>query len=297
MSLSRGLTILIQPRVHVMNVPVADLRYAKDIAIPIIDVVYTRYGGGSASVPGIIPLGDIHADTGAMHALAETTDLRTRVLLKAAFADGTLFGTIDKDEATRTGFIAFRGTKSFTEWIDDVLFEPVTFSEVGAQAPRVHAGFHKVYLLARQSLMDQLHLLSGIDRLIVTGHSLGAAVASLCALDLAVHGGFHNLCCWTFASPRTYFLSASAFNQKITQSLRVANPVDIVTHVPSIVQGYVHVTGGFDIDPKIEDFHSLDLTYAPGIAKKIGSMTAHAISLTGSEDEELRSMFQMATPS
>lgn len=280
-----------------MSIPVVDLSYAKEKAIPIIDVVYARYGGESASVPGVTPLGDIHADTNKMNALAETADFQTRVLLNAAFADGTLFGTIDKDEATHTGFIAFRGTKSFKEWIDDVLFQPVAFSEVGAQAPRVHAGFHKVYLLARQSLMDQLHLVNGVDRLIVTGHSLGAAVASLCALDLAVHGGFHDLRCWTFASPRTYFLNASAFNQKIAQSLRVANPVDIVTHVPSIVQGYVHVTGGFDIDPKIEDFHSLDLTYAPGITKKIGEMTAHVIPLTGGEDEELRALFQMVTPS
>ncbi len=53
--------------------------------------------------------------------------------------------------------------------------------------------------------MDQIHLLNGMDRIIVTGHSLGAAVASLCALDIVNQGLAQDVRSWTFASPRTYF--------------------------------------------------------------------------------------------
>ena len=135
--------------------------------------------------------------------MAETSDLKTRVLLKAAFADTTLFGAIDREDASGTGFVAFRGTKNYKDWIDDFLFAPVSFDEVEGK-PFVHAGFHKVYQLVRKSLLDQIHLLSGVKRVVVTGHSLGAAVSTLCTLDLASQGVLPKVESCTFASPRTF---------------------------------------------------------------------------------------------
>jgi hypothetical protein len=256
-----------------VKVPVEELKYAKNIVMPIVEAVYARFEGQPVNLPAAIThLSDIHADTGPFAALMNTGDERTKILLRAMFADGKLFGAIDRDDANRIGIIAFRGTKKLFEWIEDFFFPIVPFDEVQG-LPAVHLGFHLVYTLARKELLARLSLLTGVDRIIVTGHSLGAAVATLCAHDLAEQGLPKVEGC-TFASPRAYFASTDSFQKAVPKNLRVANPVDIVTHVPSLLQGFVHVQGGFDIDPKIADFHSLELTYGPGLQKKIDGSTA-----------------------
>lgn len=57
--------------------------------------------------------------------------------------------------------------------------------------------------------------------------------------------------------PENLLLEAQTINQEVTQSLRVYNPVDVVTHIPSAVQGYFHVAGGFHIDAKHTSHASL----------------------------------------
>ena len=130
---------------------VTDLKYAAIPVLLTVQAVYDRYGGASnVSVDGITHLADIYADTHRVAALAAEGDTKTRVLLAAAFAGGNLFGAIDRDDANGVGIIAFRGTKSFKEWIDDVLFPPVKFEEV-ASRPLVHAGFSLIYTAVRKA--------------------------------------------------------------------------------------------------------------------------------------------------
>lgn len=268
-----------------MNVSVEDLQYAKNTTLPIANAIYSRFQGGSGVVPGITHVADITADRADLDRLAAAEDAETRKLLYQVFGDNNLFGGLEREDATGTGFVVFRGTQTVGDWAENARFLAVPFKEV-AGAPAVHLGFHRVYQLVRKSLTSQLAALNfaaGLNRVIVTGHSLGGAVASLSALDLASHGVLPNVECCTFASPRAFFFTSKSFDNAVPKSLRVANPLDIVTQVPPVILGYVHVHGGLDIAPKIDDFHDLDKTYAPGLQQIIDQATHSAIAVHDAE--------------
>jgi predicted lipase len=79
-------------------------------------------------------------------------------------------------------------------------------------------------------------------RLIVTGHSLGAALATLAALDLKANFPQLNIILYNFGSPRvgnTDF--ASYYQSKIGTSWRITNNRDIVPHYPPQLLTYHHI--------------------------------------------------------
>ena len=91
-------------------------------------------------------------------------------------------------------------------------------------------------------------LAPSIGSLLVTGHSLGAALSSLTALALAVTnpGGVKGkITSFTFASPRVGLLDfASSFHCNINKSFRVWNVLDIVPEFPTFP--FIHVGGHGD---------------------------------------------------
>jgi hypothetical protein len=137
--------------------------------------------------------------------------------------------------------IALRGTRSFAEWLDDAEFMPVPFagaiSQLKSGLGSVHAGFYADYtvgtdgltaatgqelssdvsLRAKGSLAAQVGTyvssIKGAD-VYVTGHSLGGAVATLCALDVAYTfpGSAESLALYALASPRVAVGLSDSFN-------------------------------------------------------------------------------------
>jgi len=81
----------------------------------------------------------------------------------------------------------------------------------------------------------------------ITGHSLGAALATLLAIDVAASGAFTSPEVYTFASPYVGDQQfVNAYNHYVANTWRIANQVDIVTHVPPrLFFGYEHVGHGF----------------------------------------------------
>lgn len=271
-----------------------DLRYAAEVVIPIVQIVYDRYQNGTTSIaiPNVQYVADVHANTRRLAAMKSSLDLSSRSLIEDLVdqpaTNPTLLGTIDFDPTTSTGFICFRGTKKGTEWVDDFKGIPAPFKELGAQVPWVHLGFLEVWRLARESVLEGLTKLPQVDRLLVAGHSLGSSVADLCALEIATKKPLQGIACWTFASPRVFFGRPKRFKQLIASSLRVHNPADIVTHVPLLP--FIHVVGGVAIKPKLQDFHSLMDTYQPGVEALLKRAQAQEILLEPSEDELLDSL-------
>ena len=159
--------------------------------------------------------------------------------------------------------LAFRGTQTGFEWIHngEFLKTPFTFKDAnGADfaAGQAESGFTSLYrgfTTGREAgaprLMPTLREIAQGKHLTITGHSLGAAVATLAAMEAAVSlkGAITGLSVLTFASPlvgdKTF---AGLFDTLIPDSWRVANRPDIVTYLPPPFVGYSHVATDYPIN-------------------------------------------------
>lgn len=107
---------------------------------------------------------------------------------------------------------------------------------------KMHQGFIEAYL----SVRDQIHQYieaSDESRYCITGHSLGGAIATLCAVDLQYNFG-HKLSieAYTFGSPRVgNDAFTESYNQRVPDTWRIVNGWDAVVGLPAPWQGYRHV--------------------------------------------------------
>ncbi|MWV42150.1 DUF2974 domain-containing protein [Paenibacillus sp. HJL G12] len=128
--------------------------------------------------------------------------------------------------------IAFRGTSSTMDWISDAIASQKNFKYIKEDC-LTHRGFTDIYSSARNQLMAALAKLSPDKTLYVTGHSLGAALATLCAVDIAANTAFRSPILFTYGSPRVGDPAfVNAFSKYVQNSYRTANLFDIVTHAP-----------------------------------------------------------------
>jgi hypothetical protein len=161
--------------------------------------------------------------------------------------------------------IAMRGTKTWEEWWDDFHAELVPFP-YAPNGGNVAAGFLDLYqsfsimvpgsTKSKPTVMkNKAELPGGIGlaapnmTVVMTGHSLGAAIVTLYALDVAA-GGKLNPTVYTFASPRvgdTQF--ANTYNSSVATNYRVWNWPDIVPRLPKDpFDNYDQVKGGYEVD-------------------------------------------------
>merc|ERR1739848_323854 len=106
------------------------------------------------------------------------------------------------DPALNARVVAFMGTNTnLRTWIDDVLLIPQPcYRELGCSGCNCHPGFKHTY----DNIADRVYgavskLPSG--PLIITGHSLGAAQATHCAIDMHSRG-ITPAHVYTFGQPR-----------------------------------------------------------------------------------------------
>ena len=151
-----------------------------------------------------------------------------------------------RDEDSGTLFIVFRGTSNLSDWATN-LQSWMTKSPYGW----VHAGFLTAWRGIREVMQKEiLHALGPKSRVVVTGHSLGGALATLCSVDLAQTIGVKDIACVTFGSPRVGGRSfRKAFREAGITSGRYAIQADPVIYIPSVFMAYVHVPGKVVLDP------------------------------------------------
>ncbi|ANE48631.1 hypothetical protein SY83_01060 [Paenibacillus swuensis] len=155
-------------------------------------------------------------------------------------------------ESANEFVIAFRGTDSAEDWVSDSMAGQVPFRFV-RNGGKTHSGFTALYASMRQDILRTLRGLPSGKPLYITGHSLGGALATLCAVDVAVHSKFSRPRIYTFGSPRVgNDAFAAKFNRLIRVSRRIANTQDIVPSLPPRVYRsaqtrqvfqYAHVKG------------------------------------------------------
>ena len=163
-------------------------------------------------------------------------------------------------QAAGTGdiVIAIRGTEGIREWINDAefLMETCPFL-VGAG--HTEDGFTDMYSSFRTSVaagsprvVDALATLPfkpPVGSVTICGHSLGGALATLLALDVAANTTFKSPAVFTYASPRTGDPSfVSTYNQVVPNTVRIANRIDLVPKLP-LPPLYEHVLGLVDLNP------------------------------------------------
>ena len=127
--------------------------------------------------------------------------------------------------------LVFRGTDEFRDWLTNIETYQ-THSRYGEG--RVHKGFQRALDYVWSFLVDHLKAFNG--PLFYTGHSLGAALATLALVRYPANA------LYTFGSPR---VGDQAFVDSLKEQrvYRVVNNKDIVTMVPPSVQQiqYRHV--------------------------------------------------------
>lgn len=129
--------------------------------------------------------------------------------------------------------IAFPGTASRQDWITDARIAKQPWA-----AGKVHAGFRAAFNSVAAAIEKEIRAI-GAQHLIITGHSLGGALATLCAHHFrpAVASVI------TFGSPRVGNWSfAGAYDTALhDQTFRVVNAGDPVPRVPFVFGTYKHV--------------------------------------------------------
>ena len=144
---------------------------------------------------------------------------------------GTQCYTLYDDD---TLVFAFRGTELNLEDIKTDLDFVRTTTPEGS----VHSGFLEAYNSIKAKMKIDYDILSTGRNVIFTGHSLGAALATLALSDL----GKESDSLFTFGSPRVGGKDfAKAFNKKFKNIQRYRNDSDIVTREPMALLGFRHV--------------------------------------------------------
>jgi triacylglycerol lipase len=128
--------------------------------------------------------------------------------------------------------ISFRGSRTNPDWIADASIKQTYFPYTRIKLG-IHSGFAEVYKACREKIIDTLNKLDSSKQLYITGHSLGGALAVLCALDTAVNTAFTDPVMYNFGSPRVGNPKfVQSYNEIISNSVRIVNTNDIVALLP-----------------------------------------------------------------
>ena len=143
--------------------------------------------------------------------------------------------------------IGFRGSSNVKNWIDNIQFSQVNpyinFPDVA-----VDKGFYKAFGQIRERLIqniNQIYKLNPEISFLITGHSLGGALATLTVFELIYIYDMDPkiFSIITFGSPR---VGNDIFKKHLmihmAKSWRVTHYYDIVPHVPEEFMNYIHIS-------------------------------------------------------
>jgi Lipase (class 3) len=167
-------------------------------------------------------------------------------------------------QAAGTGdvVLAVRGTEGIMEWVQDSRFCLVS-CPFAAGAGHTEDGFTAMYnsfrvgsdpnsaprLLSTLPTLAFPQPVTKATAVTICGHSLGGALATLLALDVAANTMFRNPTAFTYASPRSGDTPFTVFyDHMVPNTLRIANRMDLVPKLP-MPPLYDHVSTPFELNP------------------------------------------------
>jgi hypothetical protein len=172
--------------------------------------------------------------------------------------DEVSIGLICQVDQTGDVVIAIRGTEGILEWVHDAEFLQVPCPFL-AGAGQTEDGFTAMYESLRTgaasdsptvvNALVELRFPQPVSSVTICGHSLGGALATLLALDVAANTVFNEPAVYSYGSPRTGdSLFASTYNQVVKNSYRIANRLDIIPALPP-PPDYEHVLNPYELNP------------------------------------------------
>ncbi|KAL8940152.1 MAG: hypothetical protein Q9216_002970 [Gyalolechia sp. 2 TL-2023] len=186
------------------------------------------------------------------------------VVTLSEFEDTPLFdntGYIAIDDTNRIVVLAIRGSVSGQNW--DADWDMVRTRINFCHECHVHRGFKASWEEIKDAVMGNMKKAVELQpdyRIVVTGHSLGGAIATLAAAELRrIDDHFHDATeLYTFGSPRLANKEAAMWlSEQSRLSWRITNEDDIVPRLPPRAIGYHHmlpeywISGhGDDPDPR-----------------------------------------------
>jgi hypothetical protein len=181
-----------------------------------------RFGGRGAGSPGVRAIQCFQ--NGAKWSLPAEY-LIPGLLSARAEGKPEPFGFVAQNKTSGNVFVTFRGTDTLEDWLSNI-----TIRQINHPWGAVEEGFWNLYQQCQESVHAAVKAAAG-PQVIVTGHSLGGALATLAAADLAISGIAVKM--YNFASPRTGSPAfAERFNQQIPVAWRAVNTEDLVATVP-----------------------------------------------------------------
>lgn len=163
-----------------------------------------------------------------------------------------------EDPVTKCGYVVFRGSDADRDWLTNLDFsrwsavtdavldeKQLDYPDVyGASSSgvKMHKGFTKAYLAVRSEIHEVVRQ-SPMTHWVATGHSLGGALAKLCAVDLQYNfAPGISVETYSFGAPRVGNRAfTESYNRRVPDTWRFVNGNDVVCGLPRRWQGYRHV--------------------------------------------------------
>ncbi|KNZ41497.1 lipase family protein [Acetobacterium bakii] len=195
-------------------------------------------------------------------------DKKELILPEAYALSHTIYGMVGVTEKIEEcfGFIAeseerivlaFRGSDSTPNLDSDLDLFQISFPYV-ENAGKTHRGITRIYESLRSNLIEAILKATPNKALFITGHSLGADLAIMAGLDIAVNTAVKNPYVYTYAAGRPGdpdFIQN--YNEHVENSFRIFNVHDLIPTLPAAEypppfteEGlvYEHVSMPFPVD-------------------------------------------------
>ncbi len=187
-------------------------------------------------------------------------------------------GFLAVDETREMVVLTFRGSVSGANWGEDFKFSRV-HTDICKDC-HVHKGFWQAWIEARKPVIDAVKIVLDLYpdyQFVVTGHSLGGALATLAAGDIRkISPKFADITeLYTYGSPRVGNLVTVDFLTKQSKlSYRITAVDDPIPRVPLHRLGYFHVSPEFWIHDNPQHPSTADIMSVTGYYNEAGNSGA-----------------------
>ncbi|PLB52143.1 alpha/beta-hydrolase [Aspergillus steynii IBT 23096] len=185
---------------------------------------------------------------------------------------GDVAGFFAVDSTNKLLILSFRGSRTIDNWIANLDFglDKVEDLCAGCQA---HGGFYKAW----QAVADDItaSVKSAVDKysgykLVFTGHSFGAALASFAATALRNDGFEIDL--YSYGSPRLGNKALATYITGQGTNYRITHTNDIVPRLPPSILGFTHFSPEYWItSANQKTVTGADITLVEGVGSRDGN--------------------------